>query len=377
MSEDGADGPGGEPGGERGVWRSPAGALGASFAVALLSLSLLGSVGVPYAVEAPGPVQDVLGDTAAGEPLISVEGRETFPTEGQLDLLTVSTSGGPGRDVVLAQVLRAWLDPVQDALPVGQVFAPDQTREDVDEARQAQMSSSQQAATAAALRELEIPADVRLRVAGPAEESLPAGLERGDVITALDGGDVQTADALRARLQQVPPGQVAQVAVERGREALVVPVATAEAEDGRTVLGVLLDPEVEVPFEVDIRIDDIGGPSAGMVFALGLVDLLTPGPLTGGLHVAGTGTVSAEGAVGPIGGVRQKLVGAARAGAEVFLAPEANCGEVVGHVPDGLQVVAVGSLSQARSAVEALAAGDGQNLPDCGAVVAAAAPAGG
>lgn len=370
MAEDGPDRPGGPS-----AWRSPAGALAASFATALLLLSLLGSVGAPYAVEAPGPVQDVLGSTSGGEPLISVEGRETFPTEGQLDLLTVSTSGGPGRDVVLAQVLRAWLDPVQEALPVGQVFAPEQTREDVDEARQEQMSSSQQAATAAALRELEIPAQVRLRVAGPAEDSLPEGLERGDVITAVDGGQVPTVEALRARLQEVPPGDVAQVAVERGDVELVVPVATAGSADGRTVLGVLLDPEVEVPFEVDIRIDDIGGPSAGMVFALGLVDLLTPGALTGGLHVAGTGTVSAEGVVGPIGGVRQKLVGAAGAGAEVFLAPEANCGEVVGHVPDGLQVVAVGSLSQARSAVQELADGGGQDLPDCGAVVAAAAVA--
>jgi len=377
MAEDGAGSPGRSPGGDRGAWRSPTGALGACFAAALLLLSLLGSVGVPYAVEAPGPVQDVLGDARGGEPLISVEGRETFPTDGQLDLLTVSTSGGPGRDVVLAQVLRAWLDPVQDALPVGQVFAPDQTREDVDEARQAQMSSSQQSATAAALRELEIPAQVRLRVSGPAGESLPEGLERGDVITALDGGEVETADALRARLQEVPPGDVAQVAVERGDEEVVVPVPTEEAEDGRTVLGVLLDPEVEVPFQVDIRIDDIGGPSAGMVFALGLVDLLTPGALTGGLHVAGTGTVSAEGEVGPIGGVRQKLVGAARAGAEVFLAPEANCGEVVGHVPEGLRVVAVASLSQARSAVQDLADGGGQDLPDCGAVVRAASSAGG
>ncbi|MEJ5945276.1 S16 family serine protease [Pseudokineococcus basanitobsidens] len=360
-----------DPGGRRRT--GGAAALAASFAASLLLLALVGSTGTPFAVEAPGPVLDVLGDTAEGEPLISVDGRETYPAQGQLDLLTVSTSGGPGRDVVLAQVVRAWLSPDEDALPVGQVFDPAQTRQDVDEARQAQMSSSQQAATAAALRELDVPVDVRLRVSGaPGDADLPEGLEDGDVITAVDGEDVETADALRARLQEIDPGAVARVGVRRGDEDLVVPVTTT-GEQGRTVLGVLLDPEVEVPFQVDIRIDDVGGPSAGMVFALGIVDLLTPGSLTGGRHVAGTGTVTAEGAVGAIGGIRQKLVGASRAGATVFLAPVANCGEVVGSVPDGMQVVAVATLGEARSALESLDDGDGEDLPGCDDVVEAAA----
>ncbi|GAA2034026.1 S16 family serine protease [Pseudokineococcus marinus] len=369
------DGAAGSEGGaerRRGPWRSAAGALGVCFAASLLLLSLLGAAGTPYAVEAPGPVLDVLGEGRDGEPLISVEGRETYPTEGSLDLLTVSTSGGPGRDVVLAQVVSAWLDPVEEALPVGRVFAPDQTREDVDEARQAQMSSSQQAATAAALRELDVPVDVRLRVSGAAGEELPEGLERGDVITAVDGRPAPTVDDLRAGLQEVEPGAEVRLGLERDGADLEVAVTTSRGDDGRTVLGVLLDPEVQVPFEVDISIDDVGGPSAGMVFALGLVDLLTPGSLTGGLHVAGTGTVSAEGAVGPIGGIRQKLVGASRAGAEVFLAPAVNCDEVVGHVPDGMRVVAVSSLEQARSALEELADGGGQELPGCREALAAA-----
>ncbi|MEJ5915176.1 YlbL family protein [Pseudokineococcus sp. 1T1Z-3] len=357
--------------GGRGGLGGPAGALAASFLASLLGLVLLGSAGTPFAVEAPGPVVDVLGQTPDGEPLITVDGRETYPTQGQLDLLTVSTSGGPGRDVVLAQVVGAWLSRDEDALPVGQVFDPALTREDVDEARQAQMSSSQQAAIAAALRELDVPVDVRLRVAGAAEgDTLPEGLEEGDVITAVGGEAVQTADALRERLQEVEPGAVAEVGLRRGEEELVVPVTTQDA-DGRTLLGVLLDPEVEVPFEVGISIDEIGGPSAGMVFALGLVDLLTPGSLTGGEHVAGTGTVTAEGVVGPIGGIRQKLVGASRAGATLFLAPAANCPDLAGAVPEGMQVVAVATVADAVAALEAVAAGEGDDLPGCEAAEAA------
>ncbi len=345
--------------------RPATGALVVSFLASLGGLALLGSAGTPYAVEAPGPVQDVLGETAQGEPLVEVEGRETYPTTGRLDLLTVSTSGGPGRDVVLAQVVRGWLDPVQDVLPVGQVFDPSQTREEVDASREVQMSSSQQAATAAALTALDIPADVLLRVAGAPEGAvLPDGLEEGDVITALDGREVGTTEQLQAALQAVPAGEPVVVGVERDGEPRDVRVTTAAGDDGRTVLGVLLAPEVEVPFDVDIRIDDIGGPSAGTVFALGIVDLLTPGDLLGGRHVAGTGTVDAEGQVGAIGGVRQKLVAADAAGAELVLVPRANCGEVVGAVPEGLEVRAVGTLD------EALAELDGSSpAPTCDEVV--------
>jgi PDZ domain-containing protein len=110
---------------------------------------------------------------------------------------------------------------------------------------------------------------------------------------------------------------------------------------------------------------DVGGPSAGMMFALGIYDLLTPGPLTGGMKVAGTGTIDSRGEVGPIGGIQQKLVGARRAGARWFLAPASNCNEVVGHVPDGLRVVRTSTLHESRLAVEAIAAGRGQSLPSC------------
>ncbi len=135
---------------------------------------------------------------------------------------------------------------------------------------------------------------------------------------------------------------------------------------GRFILGVLLQYQFKFPFDVKISLEKVGGPSAGMMFALGIVDTVTPGDLTGGKHVAGTGTITPDGAVGPIGGISQKMHGARSGGATLFLAPAANCDEVVGHIPDGLQVVRVENLAEARKAVELAASGaDTSGLPVC------------
>ena len=105
-----------------------------------------------------------------------------------------------------------------------------------------------------------------------------------------------------------------------------------------------------------------------MMFALGIIDTLTPGSLNGGEKVAGTGTISADGTVGPIGGIRQKLWGAKDAGADWFLAPESNCDEVVGHVPDGLRVFAVEDLDDSLAVLDAIRdGGDLDALPTCDA----------
>lgn len=354
------------PGRGQGQGQGRGGALAVAFAAALGLLVVVGSVDTPYAVESPGPVQDVLGEVS-GTPLIDIEGRRTYPTEGSLDLLTVRTSGGPGRTVGLVELVDGWLDPSRDALPESQLFAPDVTRQQVRERQQVEMSTSQEVATAAALAELGIPVGTTLRVAGLADGDGAAAttpLKAGDVITAVAGQPVASVPELRAALQEVQPGSDVRVRVLRDGEETTVTAPTSAA-DGATVLGVLIDPGYDFPFTVDIQIEDIGGPSAGMIFALGIIDKLTPGALTGGEHVAGTGTVSAEGRVGAIGGIRQKLVGARRAGAQWFLAPAANCDEVVGHVPDGLRVVRVTTVSEARMALEAVAAGEADDLPTC------------
>ena len=328
---------------------------GFSAVVLLLAMFLLP---VKYAVLHPGPVLNTLG-RSHGKPLIAITGHATYPTSGTLDLTTVSVNGGPDRRVTLLQVLGGWLDKSAAVVPQEEIFPPGQTQKQSDDENQAEMTTSQESATAAALSTLKIPVPTALAVAGMDANSPAKGvLKDADVIVAVN--------ALRAVLQTVKPGDQAKVTVRRaGKDQTLTTRTGASPDDGHTVLGVYINASFDFPFSVKIQIDDIGGPSAGMMFALGIIDTLTPGDLTGGKPIAGTGTIDADGTVGPIGGIRQKLVGARRAGARYFIAPADNCDEVRGHIPDGLRVVRTSTLTQSRDEVTAIAANQATGLPTC------------
>src|SRR5690606_2869586 len=145
----------------------------------------------------------------------------------------------------------------------------------------------------------------------------------------------------------------------RGSERKTVAITPEKTTDagGGTIwlVGISLTTDYDFPVDVRLQLDNVGGPSAGMMFALGIIDTLTPGGLNGGKKIAGTGTIDAAGTVGPIGGIRQKLYGARDAGATVFLAPESNCDEVVGHVPDGLDVFRTGTLEESMRILDVIA----------------------
>ncbi len=336
---------------------------------AILLFALATLLPLPYALMKPGPVRDVLGE-AGGTPLIAIEGQETFPTSGRLDLLTVRVTGGPGSSTTVWDVLGGWVDSSVAVRPVDEVFPPDVTEADIEAENAAEMVTSQETATAAALGELDIAVPTILTVAGFAEDAPADGpLLVDDVVTAVEGERITDLPQLREALQQVEPGDEVSVGVTREGDEQTIDVTTLGDGKGRTILGVYVDPTYTFPFDVKIAIEDIGGPSAGMMFALGIVDKLTPGEMTGGENIAGTGTIDSDGTVGPIGGIQQKLVGASEAGADWFLAPTENCTEVVDHVPDGLQVVEVSNLDEARAAVEAIGAGDQaavDAMPSCG-----------
>jgi Lon-like protease len=318
----------------------------------------------PYAIYAPGPVTNVLG-AVGGRQLITVTGRPTYAAKGTLDMTTVEVFGGPGRRLSLAQVLRSWVSRTQAVVPVEQVFPPGQTSAQVKTENAEEMSQSQQDATAAGLREVGLTVPERIEVASVSSGAPAADvLRQGDVITGFNGSPVADSAALRSAIGAVRPG--ADVTVQARRNGSTVQLRTrTTAQDGRTVLGVSLHPRFDFPVDVKFATKDVGGPSAGMMFALGIYDLLTPGELTGGQKIAGTGTIDPSGRVGPIGGIAQKLVGARNAGARWFLAPASNCAEVVGNVPDGLRVVRTASLHESRLAVQAIAAGRGAGLPTC------------
>lgn len=327
--------------------------------------ALIALLPAPYVIYSPGPATNVLG-SVDGRKLITVTGHQTYPTSGTLDMTTVEIFGGPGRRLSLLEVMQGWVSRVDAVVPEAQVYPPGQTQQQVEQETTAEMTDSQQQATAAALRELGLTVPETVRVAEVQPDAPAAAvIKAGDVITGIDGRPATDSAALRNEITALKPGARVSVQLKRDGKDLTVETTTTSSE-GRTVLGVGLDPQFRFPVDVSFGTKDVGGPSAGMMFALGIYDLLTPGALTGGTKIAGTGTIDSGGQVGPIGGIQQKLVGARHAGARWFLAPADNCNEVVGHVPAGMRVVRTSSLHQSRLAVEAIAAGQGETLQSCG-----------
>ncbi len=327
--------------------------------VAALGLGIAaGTVPVPYVIERPGPTFNTLGQ-AQGSPVISVTGRETFPAGGNLDLTTVYVEGGPNGPVSVLGAFAAWLDRSKAVYPQELIYPSGTTKEQAEEQSSVAMTTSQENAIAAALTELDIPFTQELQAAGLSTGSPSEGkIKPGDVFRSINGKPVTALSVIQDELA-AGKGQPAAVEVDRAGETLTQAVSPADNGEGRYILGVMLQYKFTFPFDVQISLDKVGGPSAGLMFSLGIIDTLTPGDLTGGKHVAGTGTITPDGAVGPIGGIAQKMQGARSGGATMFLAPADNCDEVAGHVPDGLQVVKVENLADARTAVEV--AGSGQD----------------
>ncbi|MEE1619253.1 YlbL family protein [Brachybacterium sp. J153] len=337
----------------------------------LLCAMIVGAsvIPVPYVVERPGPAVDVLGEYEE-EQILVISGAETHPTEGELMMTTVSVDGGPGYTVTPVEVIRAWFDRSQAVLPRESVFPEGQTREQTTLTNTASMSTSQQGAVAVALDALDIEYEPAVLVAGVEEEGPADGtLEPGDVIVSVGGQTSADLEGFRTLIRAADPAGPVAMTVRRDGEELELEVPAEEA-DGTARLGIVLSDGYEFPFEVDLAVGDIGGPSAGMIFSLAVYDELTPGALTGGQSIAGTGTIAADGGVGGIGGIRQKMVGASDTGADFFLAPAANCQEVIGYEPDGLEVVAVETFDQAVEATETIAeTGSTEGLVTCEDVI--------
>jgi len=337
----------------------------ATVATAILLAGTMAMVGVPYVVDSPGPTVDTLGEYHDAK-LIVVDGAPSYPSTGQLRLTTVSVLGGPGSRVSLIRVLEGWLDPSSAVRPVEDVVPPDQTPEEIAANNQAAMITSQEQATVAALEELGYEVPTTLGIGDTLEGTGAYGvLKSGDVMVALDGEALSGFSELSRLMDAVEPGADVTATVERDGSPQDLVVTTVDDGTGRALLGVLVDPTFDLPVDVKIEIEDIGGPSAGLMFSLGIINTLTEPDETGGQHIAGTGTMDLTGVVGPIGGIQQKMAGARRAGATWFLAPVDNCSEVVGGIPRGLDVVAVGTLSEARHAVEAIGSGQGSGLRTC------------
>jgi Lon-like protease len=320
-------------------------------------LALAGAVlPVPYVVLSPGPTFNTLG-TENGKPLITVSGHKVYPTTGHLNLVTVSFQGGPGDEIDLFTALSAWLSPHDAVVPQAEVFGTSTNVQQVQRQNVQQMTDSQELATAAALTELKIGFTTVVIVAAIVP-GMPASsvLHVGDVITAVDGTPVSSADRAASLIRAHHPGAPVELTVSRSRQVRTVRLVT-KPEHGQPEVGIVVSEQFKFPFPVQIRVGDIGGPSAGMMFALGLVDKLSPDDLAAGRFIAGTGEIDAKGNVSPIGGIQQKMVGARNQGATIFLAPATNCPDVRGSVPPGLRIVKVSTLGQAVQDLRAINAG--------------------
>ncbi|MGO1537875.1 MAG: YlbL family protein [Leucobacter sp.] len=330
-------------------------------AVIVLLAALIPS---PYAIERPGPVVNTLSDVTIEDttgPVIEIEGADTYPTEGALNLLTVTIVGSNEHPASWLSLIPTLVDDSQRAVRLSELYPEELTDADRQNMNTAMMNSSQRDATAAALSALGEQVPATLRVAGVAEGGPAEGVLRdGDIVLRAGGQTVDDYELLRDIIADSGAGTPLNVEVERDG-ATVTEHLTPEvlADSDAPMLGVGIASEYDLPVEAEISLDEIGGPSAGMIFALAIYDQLTPGTLTGGLSVSGTGTITGAGSVGAIGGLEQKLWGAARAGTDLFLLSNENCGDLPSGLPSDtdMLIAPVATLEEAISATETVTDG--------------------
>ncbi|GAA1311643.1 PDZ domain-containing protein [Saccharothrix xinjiangensis] len=325
----------------------------------VLALGLLGGFArVPYVALGPGPTYDTLGQVNGGD-VVVIEGQETFPTAGNLTMTTVSLTD----DVSLFGALGLWVSGRYALAPREEFFRPGESQEDVRNQNVKAFQDSQSSAEVAALRYLDYPLKV---VAAEITEDTAADqvLEPNDRLLAVNGRQITTAEDVRPALEGTKPGDRVALTFEHEgeRRTSEVTLGTAEGRD-TGFLGVLPLDRADVPFDIKISLSDVGGPSAGLLFALAIVDKLTPGELNGGEPVAGTGEINEKGEVGRIGGITFKMVAAREGGATVFLVPAGNCDEAKQQTPEGLRLVKVETLDDAVRSLESLS--EGGDAPTC------------
>lgn len=337
--------------------------------IAMLCASVLPIMKVPYAEMSPGPTYNTLGQQN-GKPVISITGRHTYPTSGHLNMTTVQVTSADYEPSLVSAVI-GWLRDDVAVVPHANLYPDNQTEQEAEQQNAEEFASSQDNAKAAALRQLgyKVGSDVIVEsvVAGSPSQGR---LHAGDVIKAVDGTAITAPEQVAKLVTKHKPGQpTVFTVVSEGKPASVarnVTVTTVKAPDGnRAMVGIQPGTSHTFPFAIDIGLQDVGGPSAGLMFSLGIIDKLKPTDITGGKFIAGTGTISDTGEVGPIGGISMKTIAARNAGAQYFLTPSDNCAEAARNTPSGLTLVKVATLGDALKALDSIRSGQTSALPAC------------
>lgn len=331
----------------------------------LLSLAVitLGSMVVlptGYVIERPGQVFNVMGEIS-GQKVISSSDLEVFESQSRFDVTTVSLLGNRESTPSWVQVLWAWADPGQIVLPLDEVYPANLTTAEIRAESTAQMEVSQQDAIAAALAEMGYEIPRTLYVASVIADAPSSGiLVAGDFVIGAGGEEVATFDELKSQIQ-LSEGSPIVIEIVRDGQTQSLEI-TPEKRETDWVIGAMVGYTYDFPVDIQLQLGDVGGPSGGLMFSLGILDALSEGSMAGNLHISGTGTINASGEVGPIGGVGLKMIAAKNSEADLFLVPRDNCEEAIGQIPEGLTVVTVGDLNEALGAIEALR--DGNQLPN-------------
>lgn len=333
-------------------WTVFAGAL-----LAGLLVFLIGQAPVKYVVLGPGPTFDTLGSYDK-QSVIQITGTPTTDSAGELRMVTVNVTD----DIDLMQAIRAWFDPQEKVLPRELIYPPDASNEQVEQENKEAFTRSQSSAETVALRELGYP--VKVTVKDVAADGASQGvLASGDVIVSVDGQPVTSLQKLQELVRAKPAGSTLSVVRQRDGKDETVPITTKKGDDGTGRIGVTAENKQPHPFEIKYHLENVGGPSAGLMFALGTIDAIDKQDLTGGKVIAGTGTIDDEGNVGVIGGIAQKLIGAHEDGATYFLTPAGNCDEAKANAVAGLTLVKVDTLDSALDSLAKIRAG--QPTPGC------------
>ncbi len=311
------------------------------------------SLAVPYAAEGPGPTFDTLGEVD-GSPVVAIEGADTDDTTGELTMTTVSVR----TNMTLVQALGRWVFTDDTLVPIEQIFPTDVSEDDVEEQNRAEFAASEASATVAAMNYLGRPTQVV--VAGTVHGSPADGSIRdNDLISAVNGTQVSRPSQVQDAVRALAPGDEVTIRVARGgaEQDIRLTLGTAESDPSVPQLGVYMTSEPADGVTVSYNLNDVGGPSAGMMFSLAVIDKLSPGELNGGAFVAGTGTIEEDGSVGEIGGISHKIEAAREAGAQLFLAPQGNCAEVARSKAGDMVVASVATLDDAVGAMADFNAG--------------------
>src|SRR4051794_6084450 len=329
-------------------------------AVLLVLFGVLGAaVPVPYVAEVPGPTYNTLGDID-GTPIITIKGRDPNKVSGNLNLTTVGVSRA---GLSLVEAVRGWFDDEVSVVPEESVYPPDRTQRETQQQNRQAFLTSEEAAEAAALGHLGYPDKVVVQ--GLSHDSPSQGkLQAEDAIEAIDGRPTPDNDTLNAVLESIPGGTPIEISYTRlGRPGTATLTTKAATNRKGSLLGVLVRDAPSAPFDVDIKVQGGGGPSAGLMLTLGILDKVGDTDLTGGKVIAGTGTIDVDGKIGPIGGIQLKMVAAHDLGAVAFLVPADNCAEALQAPQPGLPMAKVSTLDDALSALADIRAG--RTPPSC------------